>query len=521
MPGQRKQDVVPRTISSMLRVQIAHIAASKFNMPLSMRGTVAEMAASVSALMRARKFCPNPECGAGTADCNPEAHLFEPSEYMEDLENPPAASDDEGMLNTSQLDVSIGSKSTPAVDTSVLEEVDDPPADPRRALALKALADAGLDAEEYMTAGLVLPQAGSSGQMLPPPQPTPSQARHVPPAPAPLAPENSLMETMSRMVALLERQQNDRASEIELQRQQTLKLTEALCRKTEAPRADSGPEDRVAAVLPLNAVALGQSGVTLGNQFGVHGDITKIDLSKRGKLLNSGRDPSAQLKAVIPETWPNQFLHPVIWPKIVKYCDLTLLSFCVGFVTKAFSEYEPNCPKCGVDRNGSRGHNVLRMLMELLKVAETHSFADTHMLGECLFSALERGTLKWEDWDGPQGLGIWWNQMFGALQGRSGVFKGKRPRQAEDSEQPGKPAKTPALDPNRPVMGVPGDWLKNKKICINFNLNKCKQAGPHDTYDKSGKVNHYCGGCAYLGKSSTAEHAMKTCPNKNEKNLFC
>ena len=70
-------------------------------------------------------------------------------------------------------------------------------------------------------------------------------------------------------------------------------------------------------------------------------------------------------------------------------------------------------------------------------------------------------------------------------------------------------------------MGVPGDWLKNKKICINFNLNKCKQAGPHDTYDKSGKVNHYCGGCAYLGKSSTAEHAMKTCPNKNEKNLFC
>ena len=327
---------------------------------------------------------------------------------------------------------------------------------------------------------------------------------------------------MAMMVNVLQKQQEARTQELELQKAQ-LNLTEALQRQVANPKPSSAPEEgRVAAVLPRNQVALGLSGCSLGNQFGVQGDITNIDLSKRGKLLNSGSDPSAQLKAVIPETWPNQFLHPVIWNKIVKYEQLTLVPFVVGFVTKAFSEFEPNCPGCGLDRNGSRDHNVLRMLMELLKVVETHSFADAHMLGECLFRGLERGSLKWPDWDGPQGLGIWWAQMHGALLGRSGVFKEKKKRPAEESDQGlGKPAKTPALDPNRPVMGVPGDWLKAKKICINWNLGKCKQTGPHDTYDKTGKVVHVCGGCSYLGKSDTADHSMKACPDKNGKGVFC
>ena len=247
-------------------------------------------------------------------------------------------------------------------------------------------------------------------------------------------------QTMARMIAVLEAQQQARTQELELQKAQ-LNLTEALQKQVSAPRPSPGPEEGcVAAVLPRNQIALGLSGCNLGGQFGVQGDITTVDLSKKGKLLNSGRDPVAQLKAIVPETWPNQFLHPVIWNKVIKYEHITLLPFAVGFVTKIFSEFEPACTGCGRNRNGSREHNMLRMLMELLKVVETHSFGDAHMLGECLFSSLERGALKWEDWDGPQGLGAWWAQMHGALLGRSGVFKGKRPRPAEDGDQaPGKP----------------------------------------------------------------------------------
>ena len=522
MPNNKQQEVIPRTLSDMIKSQVALVAMARFSLPLSMRATLTEMVASVSALMKKVAFCPNTECGAGTANCDPAAHLFEPSEYMEDVENPPVVRVGAENLDTNQLDLSIGSNSSPAVTPGLGQQVVEEEQDPQLRLAMQALTDAGLDPAVYLATGQAAPTPGGSGG-LPPSIPTqpPQAAAHVPP-PAGGPPATSLEVSMARMITVLENQQKARTQELELQKAQ-LNLTEALQRQVAAPRSDTVPEEgRVAAVQPRNTVALGLSGCTLGNQFGLQGDITKVDMSKKGKLLNSGRDPVAQLKAIVPETWPNQFLHPVIWNKIVKYEQLTLLSFAVGFVTKVFSEFEPACLGCGKNRNGSREHNMLRILMELLKVVETHSFQDAHMLGECLFSGLERGTLSWENWDGPQGLGAWWAQMHGALQARSGVFKNKRPRPAEDGDQIlSKPPKAQALDPNRPVMGVPGDWLKAKKICINWNLGKCKQSGTHDTYDKTGKVIHVCGGCFYLGRSESADHTMKSCSNKNAKGVFC
>ena len=516
MPNTKQQEVIPRTIYKMIKDQVVFVAMSKFKLPLSKRATLAEIRASAAAMMANTAFCANNECGGGTENCKPDLHLFEPSEYMEDVNNPPVVREDTelGLLDAEQADIPISDHSTPAVEPGNVRQEEQ--VDPQRNLAMQALTNAGLNPADYLAAGQLLPAAGSSGAppppaQLPPPTAPPSSSSSV-----------SLEATMAMLARVLQTQQEARTQELELQKAQ-LSLTEALQRQVANPKHSSGAEEgRIAAVLPRNQVALGLSGCMLGNQFGVQGDITGVDLSKKGKLLNSGSDPTAQLKAVIPETWPNQFLHPVIWPKLVKYDQLTLVPFVVGFVTKAFSEFEPSCSGCGLDRNGSRDHNVLRMLMELLKVVETHSFSDAHMLGECLFRGLERGSLKWPDWDGPQGLGTWWAQMHGALMGRSGVFKSKNKRPAEDGDQgAGKPPKAPALDPNRPVMGVPGDWLKTKKICINWNLGKCKQTGPHDTFDKTGKVVHVCGGCSYLGKSDTADHSMKLCPNKNGKGVFC
>ena len=259
----------------------------------------------------------------------------------------------------------------------------------RRQLAAESLRNAGLDPAQFLAAGQ-LAEGGS------PPAPPPPAPRAPPPAPA--QPMSAMEAQMARMMTLLERQMETRTQELEIQRSQaqnSLRLTEALQRQVDKPASDRAVEKgRVALVEPRNAVALGLSGVTLGSQYGVEGDVSSVDLSKKGKLLNSGRDPSVQLKAIVAEVWPNEYLHPVIWNSLVKYENLTLVSFVVGFVTKAFAEFDPA-------RTGSRDHNLLRILMELLKVVETHSFADAHKLGECLFSGLERGTLKWEDWDGP------------------------------------------------------------------------------------------------------------------------
>ena len=98
-----RQEAVPRAVANMQKAQVAHIALSRFGLPLSMRATLAEMVASVTALMKRQKFCPNSECGAGSANCDPAQHLFEPSEYLEDPENPPLESEDD-LLEVQQLD---------------------------------------------------------------------------------------------------------------------------------------------------------------------------------------------------------------------------------------------------------------------------------------------------------------------------------------------------------------------------------------------------------------------------------
>merc|ERR1712218_420380 len=115
MPNTKQQEVIPRTIYKMIKDQVVFVALSKYKLPLSKRATVSELRASVAALMENSPFCPNNECGAGTANCNPEMHMFEPSEYMEDVNNPPVVREDIelGLLETGQEDLQITDNSTP------------------------------------------------------------------------------------------------------------------------------------------------------------------------------------------------------------------------------------------------------------------------------------------------------------------------------------------------------------------------------------------------------------------------
>ena len=94
MPNAKQQEVIPRTIHKMIKDQVIFVALGKFKLPLSKRATAPELRASVAALMANTAFCPNSECGAGTTNCVPDLHLFEPSEYMEDVNNPPVVRED-------------------------------------------------------------------------------------------------------------------------------------------------------------------------------------------------------------------------------------------------------------------------------------------------------------------------------------------------------------------------------------------------------------------------------------------
>ena len=68
-------------------------------------------------------------------------------------------------------------------------------------------------------------------------------------------------------------------------------------------------------------------------------------------------------------------------------------------------------------------------------------------------------------------------------------------------------------------MGVPGDFLRGRNICIKFNQGKCTfTSAPHEGLDKSGNLlKHVCGGCAFLKKPDDSSHPMMSCPAKDAK----
>jgi hypothetical protein len=67
------------------------------------------------------------------------------------------------------------------------------------------------------------------------------------------------------------------------------------------------------------------------------------------------------------------------------------------------------------------------------------------------------------------------------------------------------------------VNGVPSDFLRENRLCINFNKGKCQDVGTHRHPFLATKILvHQCGACKKAGKTDTSHgsHELDKCPNK-------
>ena len=134
-----------------------------------------------------------------------------------------------------------------------------------------------------------------------------------------------------------------------------------------------------------------------------------------------------------------------------------------------------------------------------------------------LFSALERGSLTWDNWEG---LMVWWEQMLEGVKLRASRPGLKRPQAAV----PPVPAAGGPSAPKQPrsaklVYGIEGSYLKSNHICIKWNLGSCQiQHSPHDSPERSDsqQVRHVCGGCLFQSRGEDSSHSMKTCRYKKD-----
>ena len=203
-------------------------------------------------------------------------------------------------------------------------------------------------------------------------------------------------------------------------------------------------------------------------------------------------------------------------PKQFDHDKITLVQWAGGFVGKIFAEFDENL-------NGSKEHNQLFILMKMLRLAESQPWSEIMKVNQALFSALERGVLTWSS---RRELEEWWKLARETLQDRAlKPPAAKRPLPAATPGQP--PAKRQDNRDNtvqkKKMFGVSGDFLRQKNICIRWNVGHCSESGEsHVSPDRSATapVKHVCGGCAFLGKPDDSSHPMKSCRNKNTDGIF-
>ena len=371
-------------------------------------------------------------------------------------------------------------------------------------------------------------------------QPTPGTipARHIPP-PRPVQAQASgsngdLMSTVDQLMALVKSQQEESAREREEERSlrnEQIRNTNALAAVLEKFADKSMVSDpattsavskgRVSMVPHANPTALALTGCAVAPKFAIIGDPASVDLKEARHKIKSGRNVGVTLDARISESWPNEYLCPLMMdgidPKQFDHDKISLIQWAGGFASKIFAEFPE-------DRNETKEHNQLFMLMKMLRLAETQPWHEIMKINQALFSALERGVLTWLS---REALEKWWRLARETLNDRAARPQPtKRTPAAPAPGQP--PAKRPDTKRDRPdkkndVFGVPGDFLRQKNICIRWNVSSCSDSNDtHPSPDRSATaaVRHVCGGCAYLGKPDDTSHPMKSCRWKGGDGIF-
>ena len=355
----------------------------------------------------------------------------------------------------------------------------------------------------------------------PPPLPRPpGQPRPAPADPASLAAtvDRLLDFVQGQAAAATKEREEERVLRNEQLRNQAAlsKVLEDLASRPD-PASVSSQKGRTR-IPHSNPAALALTGCAVAPQYAIQGDLSSTDLKEGKYKIKSGRNVGITQEATINESWPNQYLCPMMMdgldPKQFDHDRITLIQWAGGFVGKIFAEYNAAL-------NGSKEHNQLFILMKMLRLAEVQPWPEIMKLNQALFSALERGVLTWQS--RPE-LERWWALALESLHNRAlRPAATKRPASAPPSAAAGPPAKKVDNKTKKDMFGISGDFLKQKNICIRWNISSCSEsAASHPSPDRSATepVRHVCGGCAFLNKSDSASHPMKVCKFKNSDGIF-
>ena len=231
----------------------------------------------------------------------------------------------------------------------------------------------------------------------------------------------------------------------------------------------------------------------------LEGDINAVDMSKLKRKLVSGEHTSGSQGVVIETRWPHHCISRVSCQNPPSHDKLTMAQFFSGFCNKILMELDPSL-------ENSELENKLRHLSTMADIAINSPWNHVLSLNASLFRCLEQAQLSWNSWDTIQD---WLDKSLSQLKHKNtNVKPGAAPNHSD-----GPPQKQPRRDDN--VEGIPTEWMKEQKICIMFQLDRCRETGDHKTKGGNTILAHCCAGCLKSKKETVSSHGVKSCPNKH------
>ena len=231
----------------------------------------------------------------------------------------------------------------------------------------------------------------------------------------------------------------------------------------------------------------------------LEGDINAVDMSKIKRKLVSGEHTSGSQGVVIETRWPHHCISRVSCPNPPSHEKMSMAQFFSGFANKIQMEMDPAL-------ENSELENKLHHLSTMADMAVNSPWEHVLSLNASLFHCVEQAQLAWNSW-GP--IQEWLDKSLSQLKHKTTAQKQAVLPSSSDCP----PIKKPRKDDN--IDRISTEWIKEQKICIMFQMDKCKELSDHKTKGGNTTLSHKCAGCLKVKKEMVSSHGTRTCPNRH------
>ena len=231
-------------------------------------------------------------------------------------------------------------------------------------------------------------------------------------------------------------------------------------------------------------------GVSFGKLRSVDANDINPGTGKARKIV-SGDHASAGSEVQQQVLWPNRALSSLVVPSPPEFKSLTPAQFAAGESAILLTELP-------IELQGSPLAHRLMHLNKLFTYSFSYDWQSCLNLHKSFLQSIEHGHSSWVSWPPISE----WHRLH---------LENIRP----SSKVPEKPKASNQKTDKEKVHGIDVKFMRDSKLCINFQSNRCDQDPGHTSPGGRTELSHSCAICLFKLKV-VSDHCAAECPKKEK-----